>query len=52
MIDGRPRVASVVAETPMRCLILHHDELRKLVMDDPRMAWSLLKTLAGRLREA
>lgn len=52
MIDERPRIASVIAETPMRCLILHHDELRKLVMGDPRMAWSLVKTLAGRLRES
>ena len=51
MIDERPRLASVVADTPMRCLVLHHDGLRKLVMDDPRMAWSLLLTLAGRLRE-
>jgi CRP/FNR family transcriptional regulator, cyclic AMP receptor protein len=52
MIDERPRIASVIAETPMRCLVLHHDGLRKLVMDDPRMAWSLVRTLAGRLREA
>jgi CRP/FNR family cyclic AMP-dependent transcriptional regulator len=51
MIDGRPRVASVVADTPMRCLVLYHDDLRKLVINDPRMAWDLLRTLAGRLRE-
>jgi CRP-like cAMP-binding protein len=51
MIDGRRRAASVVADTPMRCLVLYHDGLRKLVMDDPRMAWSLLLTLAGRVRD-
>jgi CRP/FNR family transcriptional regulator, cyclic AMP receptor protein len=51
MIDGR-RSASVVAETPMRCLVLYHNDLRKLVLDDPEMAWELLKTLAGRLRDA
>jgi CRP/FNR family transcriptional regulator, cyclic AMP receptor protein len=51
MIDGR-RVASVVAETPMRCLVLYHDDLRKLVLDDPSMAWELLKTLASRVRDA
>jgi CRP-like cAMP-binding protein len=50
MIDARPRVASVVADTPMRCLVLYHDGLRKLVIDDPQMAWSLLTTLAGRVR--
>jgi len=52
MIDGRRRAASVVADTPMRCLVLYHDGLRKLVMDDPGMAWSLLLTLAGRVRES
>ena len=51
MIDERPRTASVIAETPMRCLVLYHDGLRKIVMDDPRMAWSLLVTVAGRLRD-
>jgi CRP-like cAMP-binding protein len=50
MIDGRPRVASVVAETPLECLVLRHDDLRKLVQGDPRMAWSLVHTLASRLR--
>ena len=51
MIDARARVASVVAETPMRCLVLYHEDLRKLVLNDPQMAWSLLTTLAARLRD-
>ena len=51
MIDGRRRMASVVADTPTRCLVLYHDVLRKLVMDDPTMAWSLLQTVAGRVRD-
>lgn len=51
MIDLRRRTASVVAETPMRCLVLYHDDLRKLVMAEPQMAWSLLQTLASRLRD-
>jgi CRP/FNR family transcriptional regulator, cyclic AMP receptor protein len=50
MIDQRPRTASVIAETPMRCLVLYNDDLRKLVVGDPE-AWSLLQTLAGRLRD-
>lgn len=50
MIDGRPRAASVIAETPMRCLVLYQDSLRKLVMGDPRVAWMLLESLATRLR--
>jgi len=35
----------------MRCLVLDHAGLRKLVMDDPGMAWSLLQTLARRVRD-
>ena len=52
MIDLRPRAATVTAETPMVCLTLEHDDVRTLVMEDPRIAWSLLETLAGRLRDA
>ena len=52
MIDLRPRAATVVAETPMVCLALEHDDVRSLVMEVPRIAWSLLQTLAGRLRDA
>jgi CRP-like cAMP-binding protein len=52
MIDGRPRTASVVADTPMRCLVLYHDGLRELLMDDAQMAWDLLRALAARLRDS
>jgi mannose-6-phosphate isomerase-like protein (cupin superfamily) len=52
MIDSRPHTASVVAETPMRCLVLYNDALRKLLVDDPQMAWSLLQMLASRLRDS
>jgi len=52
MIDGRPRSASVVAETQMSCLVLYHDELRKLLLSDAQLAWDLLRTLAARIREA
>jgi CRP-like cAMP-binding protein len=52
MIDLRPRSATVIAETPMRCQVLYHDDLRKLVGGDPQVAWSLLQTLAGRLRDS
>jgi CRP/FNR family cyclic AMP-dependent transcriptional regulator len=51
MIDLRRRMASVIAETPMRCLVLYHEDFRKLVTSDPQVAWSLIQTLAGRLRE-
>jgi CRP/FNR family transcriptional regulator, cyclic AMP receptor protein len=51
MIDQRPRAASVVADTSMRCLVLEHEVLRDIAMSDPQVAWSLLKTLASRLRD-
>jgi CRP-like cAMP-binding protein len=51
MIDLRPRAATVTAETSMVCLVLDHDDVRNLVMEDPRLAWSLLQTMAGRLRD-
>ena len=51
MIDGRRRTASVIAETAMRCVVLHNDDLRTLAIGDPKMAWCLLQTLAGRLRD-
>lgn len=51
LIDQRPRAASVVADTPMRCLVLEHEVLRDIAMSDPQVAWSLLKTLASRLRD-
>jgi CRP-like cAMP-binding protein len=50
VIDGRPRAATVVAETPIRCLVLERDSLRRLAASDPRVAWALLESLATRLR--
>jgi CRP/FNR family cyclic AMP-dependent transcriptional regulator len=50
LIDGRARAASVIAETPVRCLALQQDELRKLLMTDPEVSWALLQSLATRLR--
>lgn len=50
MIDGRPRAASVIAETTMRCVVLPQDSLRDVLLNDPQVAWSLLESLATRLR--
>jgi CRP-like cAMP-binding protein len=51
MIDLRPRTATITAETPMVCLVLQQRMLRELVAGDSTMAWSLLQTLAGRVRD-
>jgi len=50
LIDGRPRAASVIAETPMRCLVLDQAPLRKLMANEPSVAWAMLQSLATRLR--
>jgi CRP-like cAMP-binding protein len=50
MIDGRPRAASVIAETAMQCVVVPKDSVRRLVISEPRVAWSLLESLATRLR--
>jgi CRP-like cAMP-binding protein len=51
VIDGRPRAGTVVAETPLRCLVFYRRQLKALVMEDPSSAWSMLEALASRLRE-
>lgn len=50
VLDRRPRSASVVADTEVRCVVLHRDDLRKILAEEPRIAWSLLGTIAGRIR--
>jgi CRP-like cAMP-binding protein len=51
VIDGRPRTAAVIAETPIRCLVIFRDQLREALMDEPAAAWAMLESLASRLRE-
>jgi len=50
LIDGRPRAASVIAETPVQCLVLEQQDLRKVLMSEPAASWALLQSLAARLR--
>ena len=50
VLDRRPRTASVIAASPVRCLTLHRDDLREVLAGEPVIAWSLLQALASRLR--
>lgn len=50
VFDKRPRTASVIAVSPVGCLVLHREDLRKMLADEPRASWILLGVLAGRLR--
>jgi CRP/FNR family transcriptional regulator, cyclic AMP receptor protein len=51
VIDGRPRAGTVIAETPIRCLVLSRQQLQAMVMGEPRAAWAMLESLASRIRE-
>ena len=50
-IDGGPRTASVVAETPVRVLRLFRRTLMRLIDDDPQVALKLIDGMVRRIRE-
>jgi CRP-like cAMP-binding protein len=52
LIDDSPRSATIVTAEPTRCLALSAWEFRPFVEEHPQIAWSLLQTLARRLRAA
>ncbi|HSL10963.1 MAG TPA: cyclic nucleotide-binding domain-containing protein [Actinomycetota bacterium] len=51
LIDGGPRSASVVADTPMRVLRIFRRTLTGLWRDDPKLAIRVLDGLVKRVRE-
>lgn len=51
VITGGRRTATVIAETPLRCLVLYRRELKELVMSEPTTAWAMLETVASSVRE-
>ncbi len=52
LIDSGPRSATIVATTDLRCRGLTAWEFRPFVEEHPEVAWSMLETLASRLRDA
>jgi CRP/FNR family transcriptional regulator, cyclic AMP receptor protein len=52
LIDTGVRSASITAATELLCYGLTPWEFRPFVEEHPKVAWALLQTLAGRLREA
>jgi CRP/FNR family transcriptional regulator, cyclic AMP receptor protein len=50
-IDGGPRTATVVAETPMRVLRLFRGTLRTLLKDEPQLAIKMLDGVVRRIRQ-
>ena len=52
LIDDQPRSATIVADTDLKCWGLTPWDFRPLVESNAQIAWSMLQTLAKRLREA
>jgi CRP/FNR family transcriptional regulator, cyclic AMP receptor protein len=52
LIDEGMRSATIVAATDLRCYGLTPWEFKPFVEEHPQVAWTLLQTLARRLREA
>src|SRR6266545_2608020 len=50
--DGGPRSASVIAETPLRLLVIKRRDFNTLLREAPELTQSLLATLSRRLRHA
>jgi CRP-like cAMP-binding protein len=52
LIDGKPRTATVIADTPVVLLVIHRRSFDYLLDDVPRIQKRVLVTLCERLREA
>ncbi|HEY7590252.1 MAG TPA: cyclic nucleotide-binding domain-containing protein [Candidatus Limnocylindrales bacterium] len=50
VLDGGPRIAQVVAETPTRCLALASWDFEQVLVANPSLALAILRGLASRLR--
>ncbi|HET8607260.1 MAG TPA: cyclic nucleotide-binding domain-containing protein [Gaiellaceae bacterium] len=51
LIDDSPRSATIVADSDLRCWGLTSWEFRPLVEQNASIAWSMLQTMAKRMRE-
>jgi CRP-like cAMP-binding protein len=47
MISERVRSATVIADTPLRCLVMAFWDFRKFAKDNPDVSWKLLQHLAN-----
>jgi len=50
VLDGRPRVAGVIADEPTVCLALASWDFEAVVKEQPAVALAILRGLAARLR--
>jgi CRP/FNR family transcriptional regulator, cyclic AMP receptor protein len=52
VLDGEPRTATVVAETPLRCLTLSRRDFVDVLEGEARLAVTILREVARRLRRS
>jgi CRP-like cAMP-binding protein len=52
LLDGGPRSATVVADTPVRLLVIGRKHFAELLEDVPGLTHTLLTTLSRRVRQA
>jgi CRP/FNR family cyclic AMP-dependent transcriptional regulator len=52
LIDGGTRSADIVADSELRCYCMTAWTFRPFVRDHPDLAWALLESMVGRVREA
>jgi CRP-like cAMP-binding protein len=52
LLDNGPRTATVVATTPMRCLVLSPRQFQDVLHQDAEIAVTLLHAVTRRLRNA
>ncbi len=50
LLDGGPRTASVVSETPMTMLIITRSNFLNVLIEDPQIAVTLMESLARMIR--
>jgi len=51
VLDGRPRVAQVIAEGPTTCLAIASWDFEALLLEEPKITLAILRGLVGRLRD-
>jgi len=51
VLDGRPRVAQVIATGPTTCLALATWDFEAVLLEEPRVTLAILRGLATRLRD-
>jgi CRP-like cAMP-binding protein len=52
LLDGGARTATITADGELRCATMTSWDFKSFVLDNPKVAWSLLQSLAQRLRES